>query len=223
MRPALQRGTLPPVTGFARILLLGAILGQTACSAVVLEGIDEPEANALVDVLQRVGLPAEKAGSKNRHQVTVPKGALGPALRVSRAAGFPRQPTRATAPAGLVLTPTQVALRARAENADALELLLRARPGVVDATVILQADRAAVVVRTMADAEVEPAPFTALVRHGAALPPDALIEIQVEPLPAVDWSPDSSASQPALLGGLTAVLAALCLGLLVRLRRLRRA
>ena len=190
------------------------------CSAVVLADLDEAQANALLGVLHGVGVPAEKTRSGRLHAIEVTPERLGAALQVAHAAGFPRPPAHSESP-GLVLTPAQTANRARRRDASTLRDLLEASPQVVHAAVALQADGVAVVVRGLAHQLPQPGPLKRLIRAAVTLPDGAPIELQISALPVVVLPPPNT-QNTQWAAGAAAALAALCLGLLLRIRRLKR-
>ena len=204
--------------------LMPLFVATLGCTEILLHDLPEHEANALVSELALIGLSGQKkpAGGK-LFDVEVARVDSPKARAVAHAAGFPRamavEPTQR-----LLLGPREAAALERRRKAEALATLLRRREDIVDARVVLDADGAAVLLRTRPGKTFHDDQILATVRTGGGLAPDAPIQLDTV---VVDHSRSAMAPSPTpkwplqLASAAVAGLSLLCLVLLGRLRRIR--
>lgn len=176
LRPPSTRRRVPPTLGLALAPLL------VACDASVASGLDEVQANAVVEALGRAGIDARKARAAGAgdaaHEVRVASGELTSALAVLREEALPREDPPGLGDVfrepALVPTPTEERARLAAALAGDLEGTLRSLPTVRDARVHVAL--AASEARRLDPSATPPRPEASVlltVAAGAAAPGDA--------------------------------------------------
>lgn len=194
------------------------IIGLFGCKAELLDQLDEQSANDLLAVLARVDIEATKSRRGDRYLIEVPRADRTRAWETARAVGYPHTPIKITK--RLVVGPTEARLADRQRQIQQLTSLLRARPDVVDASVVISQSGVAAFIRHFPESTPSIPALEAILRAGTGLDKDASIIVELnavllpEPQQAettVGWWP------PFALAG----LAGLCLAMALRLRRLR--
>ena len=71
-------------------LLLPAVLLLAGCKAEVYQGIQEAEANAMLSVLLRNGINAEKSAAKNGYSISIEEKHIVQALEILKQNSLPR-------------------------------------------------------------------------------------------------------------------------------------
>lgn len=191
-------------------LALGLLCVATGCTAGVLEGLDEPEANDLVVALAGAGIAADKVGRAGRFGVEVDRADFAAAWQVARAAGLPRP--RAESGRGFLPSPGAREAQRQAETARAIAGLLRADPGIDDARVVLSASGAAVAVRGAEPEALDTASIEARIRAVAGLAPGAPVVITADATPRTHVSRPTPRSRAplALASAAVALMLAAC-------------
>lgn len=196
----------------APLLIALTALGPLGCRATVAD-LPADQAPAAIDLLARQGLAPSVQPRGGRSVVQVPRAAEPAARALLTAAGFPRRPP----PRGdrLLLGPTEARLLADRHALDRLEGVLRALPGVLDARVAQVDGRQSAALTVLADPPFDRAAAQALV--GA--------HTQLEVIPFVPSAPPPvQRGRPSLaLSVSVGALVLTVLGLLIQVRRLRRA
>jgi type III secretion protein J len=126
------------------VLVLAMMLGCIGCSAEIYHGLDEPEANEMVVVLEQHGIDADKArdpSGDNTWLVEVPEGQRVEAWRILEREGLPRPDVEGFGQfypsGGLIPTASEERVLLQYATAQELQRSLLKIDGVLDAHVNL--------------------------------------------------------------------------------------